>query len=62
MKPSNFGMFLLVNLLASLLVGYLLDSWLNTKPVFLIIGVLYAIIGSFLILMYRNKQLNEGHR
>lgn len=58
MKPANFGMFLLVNLLASLLVGYLLDSWLNMSPLFIILGVLYAVIGSFIILMYKQKKKN----
>jgi LPXTG-motif cell wall-anchored protein len=56
MKPANFPMFLLVNLLAALLAGYLLDSWLNTSPIFIIIGLLYAIIGSFVILLFKGRK------
>lgn len=58
MKPANFGMFLLANLLVSMLIGYLLDQWTKLSPLFLIIGVLYAIIGSFIILLYRDKKKN----
>lgn len=60
MKPANFGLYLLANLLVSLLVGYLLDYWTGLKPLFMIIAVLYAIIGSFIVLMYRNKKKTNG--
>jgi LPXTG-motif cell wall-anchored protein len=43
-------------LLAALLAGYLLDSWLNTSPIFIIIGLLYAIIGSFVILLFKGRK------
>ncbi|WP_286073493.1 AtpZ/AtpI family protein, partial [Faecalibaculum rodentium] len=46
MKPAKFPGFLLANILVALLVGYLLDSWLHTSPVFIVAGVLYAVIGS----------------
>lgn len=60
MKPANFGLFLLTNLLVSLLVGYLLDYWTGWKPLFLILAVLYAVIGSFVILLYRDKKKQNG--
>ena len=46
MKPAQFPGFLLVNLLVCLLIGYLLDDWLHTTPVFLVVFVFYAMIGS----------------
>lgn len=38
MKPAKFPGFLLANILVALLVGYLLDSWLHTSPVFIVAG------------------------
>lgn len=58
MKPSQFPGFLLVNLLVCLLIGYLLDSWFHTKPIFIIILVLYALIGSFVMLIMKGKKKN----
>lgn len=60
MKPANFGPFLLVNLLAALLVGYLLDSWTHWSPWCMVIAILYAIIGSFIILIYKDKKKNSN--
>lgn len=59
MKPAAFPGFLLANILAALLVGYLLDSWLNTRPVFIIVGVLYAVIGSIVLLIWHNRHPDE---
>ena len=52
----KFGGFLLVNLLVCIWIGYLLDSWTNMSPVWMIVLILYAIIGSFFVLIYRNKK------
>lgn len=59
MNPAKFGGFLLVNLLVSIWVGWLLDSWTHMSPLWIIIMVLYAIIGSFIVLIYRNKEKDE---
>ena len=56
MKPANFPGFLLANILAALLVGYLLDSWLHTRFVFMIIAILYAVIGSIVLLVWHEKK------
>lgn len=56
MNPVKFGGFLLVNLLVCIWIGYLLDSWTNMSPVWMIVLILYAIIGSFFILLYRKKK------
>lgn len=56
MNPYKFGGFLLINLLVCIWVGYLLDSWTHMSPIWMIVLVLYAIIGSFIVLIYRNKK------
>ncbi|MEY8468049.1 AtpZ/AtpI family protein [Faecalibaculum rodentium] len=58
MKPAKFPGFLLANILVALLVGYLLDSWLHTSPVFIVAGVLYAVIGSIILLVWHARQNN----
>lgn len=58
MKPAKFPRFLLANILVALLVGYLLDSWLHTSPVFIVAGVLYAVIGSIILLVWHARQNN----
>ncbi len=58
MKPAKFPGFLLANILVALLVGYLLDSWLHTSPVFIVAGVLYAVIGSIILLVWHDRQNN----
>lgn len=60
MKPAKFPGFLLANILAALLVGYLLDSWMHTSPVFLIAALLYAVIGSIVLLVWHEKKNTSG--
>ncbi len=56
MSPAKFSGFLLVNLLVCIWIGYLIDSWFHTSPWGIIILTLYAIIGSFFVLLYRNNK------
>lgn len=56
MHPAKFTGFLLMNLLVCLWLGYLIDSWTNMSPFWLIALVLYAIIGSFVLLIYRRPK------
>ena len=55
MKPAQFPGFLLANLLVCLLIGFGLDQWLGTSPVFLLVLLLYAMIGSFVLLLKGKK-------
>lgn len=55
MSPFRFGAFLLVNLIVFALIGYGLDSLFHTSPLWLIIGILYAVIGSFILFVYKNR-------
>lgn len=56
MQPAKFAGFLLITLLVCIWLGYLIDSWTNMSPFWLIVLVLYAIIGSFVLLLYRKKK------
>lgn len=46
------GMDVAIMTLLFLGVGYLLDRWLGTKPVFMIVLVLLALIGEFVRMRY----------
>lgn len=53
MKPFTFSGVLLVNILLSLFLGYKLDVWLNTTPIFIIVGLIYSVVGSIYILLHK---------
>lgn len=53
MKPFTFSGVLLVNILLSLFLGYKLDKWLNTTPIFIIVGLIYSVVGSIYILLHK---------
>ena len=53
MKPFTFSGVLLVNILLSLFLGYKLDEWLNTTPIFIIVGLKYRVVGSIYILLHK---------
>ena len=53
MKPFTFSGVLLVNILLSLFLGYKLDEWLNTTPIFIIVGLIYSVVGSIYILFHK---------
>lgn len=59
MQPAKFGGFLLVNLLVCIWLGYLIDSWTHMSPIWLIVLTLYAIIGSFILLLWSNKKKKQ---
>lgn len=59
MQPTKFGGFLLVNLLVCIWLGYLIDSWTHMSPIWLIVLTLYAIIGSFILLLWSNKKKKQ---
>lgn len=62
MTPAKFSGFLLVNLLFCIWVGYLIDSWTHMTPIWIIAFTLYAIIGSFLVLLHRNKVKDKSSK
>jgi F0F1-type ATP synthase assembly protein I len=42
-------------------LGYLLDRWLDTKPVFMIVLVVLALVGQFASLKYGYDQRMKEH-
>ena len=56
MKPFTFSGVLLVNILLSLFLGYKLDEWLNTTPIFIIVGLIYSVVGSIYILLHNSNK------
>ena len=42
-------------------LGYALDSWLDTKPVFMIVFVVLAIVGQFASLYYGYDERMKAH-
>jgi F0F1-type ATP synthase assembly protein I len=60
------GMEFAILVLLFLGVGYGLDSWFGTKPVFMIVLVVVGIVGQFASMWYgydaRMKQLEEQRR
>ena len=51
MKPANFTGALLGSILLFTLIGYNVDAYFHTTPLFITIGILYSIFGSFYLLM-----------
>ncbi len=52
MKPyAFFSGMLCTSMLIFGLIGYNIDGWLHTTPLFVIIGLLYSIIGSVVLLI-----------
>lgn len=62
MTPGKFGGFLTVNLLVCIWIGYLLDSWTNMSPLWMVVLVLYAVLGSFAILIWSNKKKERDEK
>ncbi|WP_297238686.1 AtpZ/AtpI family protein [uncultured Faecalicoccus sp.] len=56
MKPLTFSGVLLVNILVSVFIGYQLDRFLKTTPIFILIGVAYSVFGSIYLLIHRTKE------
>lgn len=43
MKPYAFSGMLCTNMLIFGLIGYNIDGWLHTTPLFVIVGLMYSI-------------------
>lgn len=56
MKPLAFSGVLLINVLLGVFIGYKLDTWLNTMPIFILIGVGYSVFGSIYLLVKKGNK------
>lgn len=55
MKPYAFSGMLCISMLIFGLIGYNIDSWLHTTPLFVIVGLMYSIIGSIILLIKKSR-------
>jgi ATP synthase protein I len=46
----SLGFTIVGCILVGVIIGYYLDSYLQTKPIFMIIGILLGVVSSFLVL------------
>lgn len=53
MKPLAFSGVLLVNVLLGVFIGYKIDEFLHTTPIFILIGVGYSVFGSMYLLVHK---------
>ena len=53
MKPLTFSGVLLINILLSIYIGYKLDIWLDTMPIFILAGLVYSVVGSIYLLLHK---------
>jgi F0F1-type ATP synthase assembly protein I len=62
-RKSGYAMFAGINLVGSVLfflaIGYAVDLWLQTAPVFLVIGIILGAIVGFYQLIKISAKLNE---
>ena len=55
MKPYAFSGMLGTSMLICGLIGYNIDGWLHTTPLFVIVGLMYSIIGSIILLIKKSR-------
>ncbi len=60
MKPSKFTGALLGSILLFTLIGYNIDAYLHTTPLFILMGILYAVFGNFYLLIRKLKTKDES--
>ncbi len=52
----NVGVYLIVPFLLGIFLGYQLDKWFHSKPIFVLVGIVFGTISAFYNLW---KLLNE---
>jgi ATP synthase protein I len=57
---TQLGTAVAASLLLAIGGGYLLDRWLNTRPAFLLVGIVVGLIASAYTVMDLAKQFDEG--
>ena len=63
MKPYAFSGMLCTSILIFGLIGYNIDGWLHTTPLFVIVGLMYSIIGSIILLIKnRGKAMQQMNK
>ncbi len=60
MKASVVGIHLVTATFVGLVIGYFLDKWLGTKPVFTIIFLLFGIAAGYKNMYEEVKGIHKG--
>lgn len=58
MKSYGFPMALLANLLIWVFIGFKVDEWLHTSPIFVLVGLFYSLFGT-IYLYYKKMRKND---
>lgn len=54
-KSFAFSGVLLVSILVCTFIGYKIDEWLGTMPIFILISLAYSIGGSIYLLIHKMR-------
>ena len=57
----GYGMEVALTIVVFLALGWLLDLWLGTSPVFMIVFVVFAAVGSFVKIRYTYEARMREH-
>lgn len=60
MEYLGLGAEIAASLAIPILTGYFLDSYFDTSPIFILIGILVAIVVFALMIARINRKLNEN--
>jgi len=55
----SVGAVISTNIVGGIIIGYLLDRWLNTAPWMIVTGLILGTIGAFIAVYRIMSQLNE---
>ncbi|HMV49343.1 MAG TPA: AtpZ/AtpI family protein [Blastocatellia bacterium] len=56
----SVGMVLVSNIVGGIVLGYLLDRWLGTRPWLLLVGIVLGSVGGFAALYRVVSRLNQN--
>ena len=61
LESLNIGFYLAIPLLAGVFIGIMIDKWLQTKPVFILIFITLGMIASLYNLYKLTQEKNATH-
>ena len=56
----QFGISVVASVVIAMGGGYLLDEWLNTRPLFLLLGILVGIVAALYTIYELSRRFNGG--
>ena len=61
-RYGNIGIDFAITVLVGFGIGYMLDRWLHTTPLFMIVGVLWGVVSSFFSLYRKIKEEEDKEK